>query len=417
MVNQPLKLKMKVDILEIGTSDFGTLAGKANGLFVEPVREYFERLDNCLKERVAISDREGEISIYFIPSKEIERLGLPNWVRGCNSVNEPHKTIVANGWGSHIVSEVVRVIRVKTLLESHSIDDVEFLKIDTEGHDCVILNDFLDTCNIKPRKIQFEDNALSPLEDRVRMKQRLISLGYKIEARVRDIICTLETRTAVCVLRNGGPLYTSDWVLKLRDSIKRNTPTSHRFVCLSDKDIPTVDTVKLNHLDLRRGWVGWWSKIELFRPELFTGPTVYFDLDTIILKDITPLFLCCENFSMLSSHLRLADCWGSGVMAWDGDFSFIYEKFIKDPIAWMDKFKSMPRIGDQALISEFLVESGTRPTTFNERLGYTALASYKRHNCSDKPPKDALAVYFHGRDKPHSVESGWVKEIWDSKKP
>ena len=43
---------MKVEIVEIGTSDFRTEAGKTNGLFIEPIKEYFDRLPKCLKENI-----------------------------------------------------------------------------------------------------------------------------------------------------------------------------------------------------------------------------------------------------------------------------------------------------------------------------------------------------------------------------
>ena len=68
-------------IVEIGTSDFRTLAGEKDGLFIEPISEYFDRLPNCKKENVAVSDYEGEIDIYYIPSHVIQRENLPNWLQ------------------------------------------------------------------------------------------------------------------------------------------------------------------------------------------------------------------------------------------------------------------------------------------------------------------------------------------------
>ena len=84
-------------IIEIGTSDFRTEAGKVEGLFIEPVKEYFDRLPNCNKENVAVSNIEGEIDIYYIPSETIYNKLLPNWLRGCNSVGKIHPTIVKEG--------------------------------------------------------------------------------------------------------------------------------------------------------------------------------------------------------------------------------------------------------------------------------------------------------------------------------
>jgi FkbM family methyltransferase len=179
-------------IVEIGTSDFRTDAGKQHGLFVEPVREYFDRLpDDCLKENVAVSDYEGDIDMWYIPSHVIESKGLPNWLRGCNSVNGPHATVVKMGLQEHLVCDEVQVVRIKSLLDKHGILEIDHLKIDTEGHDCVILNDFLDTCSMLPNRITFENNVLSDPKEVNAVVQRLKAKGYKCEQVNFDTVCRL----------------------------------------------------------------------------------------------------------------------------------------------------------------------------------------------------------------------------------
>lgn len=182
---------MKVEIIEIGTSDFRTEAGKKHGLFVEPIKEYFDRLPKCLKENVAVSNKEGELDIYYIPSERIKEIGLPDWLRGCNSINEPHKTVVDMGFIDLCQIDRVPVVRIKSLIDKHGITEIEHLKIDTEGHDCVILNDFLDTCDIRPNKIQFEANTLSNPIDIYKAAERLQGLGYKCQQVKFDMICEL----------------------------------------------------------------------------------------------------------------------------------------------------------------------------------------------------------------------------------
>jgi FkbM family methyltransferase len=178
-------------IVEIGTSDFRTDAGKVDGLFIEPVKEYFDRLPECRKENVAISNKEGFIDLFYIPSAVIAAEGLPNWVRGCNSVGKPHDTVVNQGWGKYLKHESVRVERIKTLIDKYGITKIEHLKIDTEGHDCIILNDFLDTCDIKPKKITFEANVLSSVHDVKQLVRRLSAIGYKCNQVKFDMVCEL----------------------------------------------------------------------------------------------------------------------------------------------------------------------------------------------------------------------------------
>lgn len=180
---------MRVEIVEIGTSDFWTEAGNKNGLFVEPIKEYFDNLGDCLKENVAVSDYEGDIDIYYIPSHVIQSKGLPKGLRGCNSVNEPHPTVVKMGYENYLILQEVKVVRIKTLLDKHGITSIDFLKIDTEGHDTIILNDFLDTCNIIPEKIQFEYNVLSDKVEAEKLIDRLKKIGYNCSRVNEDMIC------------------------------------------------------------------------------------------------------------------------------------------------------------------------------------------------------------------------------------
>jgi FkbM family methyltransferase len=166
-------------IVEIGTCDFETQAGRADGLFIEPVKYYFDRLPACRKENVAVSNYTGEIDIYYVDPAEIAARGLATWLRGCNSVVRPHFQ------HAQLPSEIVRkdtvpVVRIKSLLDKHQITKIDALKIDPEGHDAVILNDFLDTCSIRPTDIMFENNGLVPRDDIARLAVRLQTLGYAV---------------------------------------------------------------------------------------------------------------------------------------------------------------------------------------------------------------------------------------------
>lgn len=175
--------------VEIGTSDFRTHAGKVEGLFVEPVKEYFNRLPQCRKENVAVSNYEGEIDIYYIPSEKIRKIGLPDWIRGCNSVGQPHATLVKAGWDKYCTKDTVKVVRIKSLLDKHKITHIDILKIDTEGHDTIILNDYLDTVDFLPKQIQFEANVLSDEVEVQKCVKRLTDLGYVCKLIKEDYLC------------------------------------------------------------------------------------------------------------------------------------------------------------------------------------------------------------------------------------
>lgn len=183
-------------IIEIGTSDFRTQAGKVDGIFIEPVKYYFDRLPECRKENIAISNYEGEIDIYYLTHEEIKKYNLPDWLRGCNSVGSVHPTtnsvLSLSGIPLDIVrKDTVKVDRMANLLERHKVTSIDLLKIDTEGHDTIILNDYLDTVDILPRTIQFEANTLSDMTEVFKACERLHQLGYKTHQQKYDMICEL----------------------------------------------------------------------------------------------------------------------------------------------------------------------------------------------------------------------------------
>jgi hypothetical protein len=212
------------------------------------------------------------------------------------------------------------------------------------------------------------------------------------------------TPTVACVLRSGGR-YTPEWVLRLKRGLERHASGPHRFVCLADVDVPGVEV-----LPHREGWPGWWSKIELFRPGLLTGPTLYLDLDVVVTGDVAPLFRACDRFTMVHERGK-ADYFNSSAMAWSGDMGWVFEAFKADAARHMERFRRHPRIGDQAFISDLLVGEGRAPRTFRQLLGYDAIVSYKRDRCAKGPPPRACIVNFHGRPKPCDFTTGWVAEV------
>jgi hypothetical protein len=209
------------------------------------------------------------------------------------------------------------------------------------------------------------------------------------------------------VLRSGG-IYTPEWVRKLRDGVARNLSLPHRFVCLSDVDVPC------DRLPLVNGWPGWWSKLEAFRYGLFVGPVLYLDLDTVVVGSLDRIADHPHRFTMAHEYYR-PDFLCSTAMAWHGDYSFIYDAFAADPKGLMEQYDHrLPggRIGDQAFIEDQLNLDGAYVETFRDLFGERSIASYKVHRCENEPPNDAAAVAFHGSPKPHEISRGWVPKTW-----
>jgi FkbM family methyltransferase len=195
------------EFIEIGTSDFATLIKKAGpttvGLSVEPLGEYLDRLParaHVAKVEAAVSDSDGDIDIYFIPDSVRIEQGLPSWMKGTNSVGHPHPTVVRyltkHGKPlSLITTKKVTKVAVATLFERHGVASIDYLKIDTEGHDAVIMHAYLNLIETVPglraKRIRFESNALMAKKDHAELCARLTANGYSVTKLSEDTEATL----------------------------------------------------------------------------------------------------------------------------------------------------------------------------------------------------------------------------------
>lgn len=150
-------MKKHYDFIEIGTSDFDTIIESTDdnkvGLTIEPLKFYLDKLPNkknVKKLQIAVSDTDGEIEIYYITEENIQKHSLPWWVRGSNSVGKPHPFTVKE-IGKELYDSIVQIDKVPTvswnsLVERENIGSISYLKVDTEGFDHVIINDYLKMC-------------------------------------------------------------------------------------------------------------------------------------------------------------------------------------------------------------------------------------------------------------------------------
>lgn len=174
------------DFIEIGTSDFNTLIEQypnKKGISIEPIPVYFNSLpesNSVIKLNYAITKYDGTVTMNWVHPDDIVDNNLPDWIRGCNSI------------GSHInrdafvSNEILRSTEVncmtwKTLVETYKVNSVDLIKIDTEGHDHIILQQILKDCtirNTRPKKIIFENNELANKKEIEKLTKEFILLGY-----------------------------------------------------------------------------------------------------------------------------------------------------------------------------------------------------------------------------------------------
>ena len=191
------------DFIEIGTSNFDTLIETADdetyGISVEPIKYYLDQLPNkknVKKINKAITDivtnENKKINIFYIPESIINYYNLGFGLRGCNSINDYHPLHKKFNLCHLVQKDKVELLSIKDLFIDNNVGSLKLLKIDTEGHDVIILNGLYKYLNetlnkdIYPKKIIFESNDNTPsimVDDII---EKFIKLGYVLVSRSHD---------------------------------------------------------------------------------------------------------------------------------------------------------------------------------------------------------------------------------------
>lgn len=198
--------------------------------------------------------------------------------------------------------------------------------------------------------------------------------------------------TRVCVLQSGKE-YRPEHVQWLA----RQVPG---LVCITRDEVPGVPTVRPRH-----DWPGWWSKLNLFDPELIPGDLLYLDLDTVVPGDLAPLEQVgrfADRSIMLSDFYRPAYP-ASGLMyIKQADKPHVWAQWLQDPAGHMRRCVTTQHWGDQGFLRTVL-----SPLRWQTLLP-GAVLSYKAHLRNQALPKTARVVCFHGQPRPWAVKEPWV---------
>lgn len=188
--------------------------------------------------------------------------------------------------------------------------------------------------------------------------------------------------THVCVLRAGG-----DYGPEHVQWLARQVPGLR---CLSDQPVAGVETIPLRH-----DWPGWWSKLELFRPDI-PGDLMFYDLDTVVLSPLPAV----DRTTVLRDWVSPESMNSSLMYIAEADKAAVWEAFTADPAGHMAR---CGRGGDQAFLDAFI--GGAQKWQ-----DIVPVYSYKTH-CLRGVPADAVAVCFHGKPRPWAAKADWVPPL------
>jgi len=184
------------NFIEIGSCDFDTnleliRTGNWSGILVEPADTYFDNLKkeamdmphskNVILENVVISDYDGEIDFACVKPRS-------DWTRGISSVvdanHEGERMFdIVGGTNRQFIESIVKkpCITLDTLLNKHNITHIDYLKIDTEGHELNIIKSY--SWKIKPTFIKLEHSHI----DNLYCESLLKDLGYLVYREANDL--------------------------------------------------------------------------------------------------------------------------------------------------------------------------------------------------------------------------------------
>ena len=203
-------------------------------------------------------------------------------------------------------------------------------------------------------------------------------------------------------VRDHGYVYTSDWVNRLKNMVRRNLPLDHVFACITDDPEgldPEIVPIEAP------GLPGWWNKIKAFDPKSILAERIMvIDLDVLVVGDLTPMaayhapFVTAKQWKRIGSPKTVPLYQGSVYVFNKGYHSAVWTRFTPDCI---DRFRS-----DGDWIAHLYPGEATFPREW--------VVGVKDH--LDGPPEGAkvmLCMEIDGGKNDVAAERlNWVKEIW-----
>jgi hypothetical protein len=237
-------------------------------------------------------------------------------------------------------------------------------------------------------------------------------------ARPQEVHCA-------CVIH--GDAYDWIYVERLYRMVSRNISAQLVFHVFTEHDRSVPPHMVKHCLEPWPGVAGpkraWWYKLQMFDPRHWSGDLLYFDLDVVIVNDITwAVQESTEQFWAVRDfrYLQRSTHWGinSSMMWWNvAKFAWVWEKFSTDMSSIIQQFP-----GDQDFLQSVIAVKDLRLFDTDQVVSW-------RWQCLDggwdfrtrthlipgqgtRVPNGASVLAFHGRPKPHEVTDSVINQHW-----
>ncbi len=156
------------------------------GHLIEPIPYIYSKLQSIYSDssrfvchQLAISHEAGKAQIYYVsPEAEYSLQELPFYWDQLASFDRFHiERVLGQDIKPYILACEVPVITLRDLVVKWNIKNINFLHIDTEGHDLVVLKSLKISPKLKPEAILVEIKNLSVLDKSI-LADYLLGVGY-----------------------------------------------------------------------------------------------------------------------------------------------------------------------------------------------------------------------------------------------
>lgn len=155
---------------------------------------------------------------------------------------------------------------------------------------------------------------------------------------------------------------------RLYKSVSKHIDRPFDFYCLTNsvEELPSY----VKPIPLIYAWLGWWSKMEIHRPDLPAGRTLYMDLDSHCVRSLGPILDFPGKLVMFNTRIAMSK---QGKLSKDGwvlryqaatmlfttgtmVMTLVWNKFLTNPDMWMRKYRS-----DQDVMGDWIPDQPTFP--------------------------------------------------------
>jgi hypothetical protein len=169
---------------------------------------------------------------------------------------------------------------------------------------------------------------------------------------------------------------------------------------LPDVELAVIGDYQGATIPLLFNWPGWWSKLELCRPDI-PGDVFFMDLDTVVLSGVRA-FMSVGRTTFLSDFYRPKSLQSSVMYLTASDRAYVWKRWMTDPAGHIANYAvNRPGFnGDQNFMEAVL---GPNVARWQDTPVLTPVCSYKVDMVKKGHQPTAGLIVFHGRPRPWDV--------------